>query len=44
VIESPPEAGFRTLGQPTARRIVQLAVEREQLGRTLLVHGPSGAG
>lgn len=44
MIQSPPDAGFRSVGQATARRIVQLAVEREQLGRTLLVHGPSGAG
>ena len=33
--------GFKSLGQPTARRMARSALEH---GRTLLVHGPSGAG
>ena len=44
MIETPAEAGFRSLGQPTARRIARQAVERGGAGRTLLVHGPAGAG
>jgi len=43
VIDSSTPAGFRSLGQPTARRIARQAVERGRAGRTLLVHGPSGA-
>ena len=38
------ESGFRSLGQPTARRIVRHAHERGRLGRSLLVSGPPGAG
>ncbi len=38
------EPGFRSLGQPVARRIVQQAHERGRLGRTVLVSGPAGAG
>jgi DNA polymerase-3 subunit delta' len=38
------EPGFRSLGQPTARRIVRKAQERGRLGRTMLVSGPPGAG
>ena len=44
VIESAPAPGFLSLGQPSARRIARHAVERGMHGRTLLVHGPSGAG
>lgn len=36
--------GFQTLGQGTAQRMARQAAERGQLGRTLLVHGPAGAG
>ncbi len=38
------EPGFRSLGQPVARRIVSQAHERGRLGRSVLVSGPSGAG
>lgn len=38
------EPGFRSLGQPVARRLARRAAERAELGRTLLVHGPPGAG
>jgi hypothetical protein len=44
VIRTIDGAGFRSLGQPTARRIVRQAAERGRLGRTLLVSGPAGAG
>ena len=44
MIETIEEPGFRSLGQPTARRIVRQAAERGRLGRTLLVSGPPGAG
>jgi hypothetical protein len=44
VIEHRPAGGFLSIGQPTARRIARQAVERGRTGRTLLVHGPSGAG
>lgn len=44
MIESPPSDGFRSIGQPTARRIARQAVERDRMGRTLLVHGPAGSG
>ena len=43
VIET-TEAGFQSIGQATARRIALQAAERGMLGRTLLVHGPPGAG
>lgn len=38
------QPGFLSVGQPTARRIARHAVEAERRGRTLLVHGPAGAG
>jgi DNA polymerase-3 subunit delta' len=38
------EPGFRSLGQGTARTIVQRATASERAGRTLLVHGPARAG
>ncbi|HEX2766521.1 MAG TPA: hypothetical protein VHR55_07810 [Candidatus Limnocylindria bacterium] len=39
-----PGAGFRSLGQPVARRIATRAAEAGLLGRTFLLHGPPGAG
>lgn len=44
VIQTIDGPGFRSLGQPTARRIARQAAERGRLGRTLLVSGPRGAG
>jgi DNA polymerase III, delta subunit len=44
VIEVTPPPGFLSVGQATAQRIARQAAERRMLGRTLLVHGPSGAG
>jgi DNA polymerase-3 subunit delta' len=44
VIETQAAGGFRSVGQPTARRIARQALERNRMGRTLLIHGPSGAG
>ncbi|HTE65882.1 MAG TPA: hypothetical protein VK736_06450, partial [Candidatus Binatia bacterium] len=38
------EAGFLSLGQPTARDAAQRAAASGRLQRTLLVHGPAGAG
>jgi hypothetical protein len=37
------QPGFRSLGQATARTIVQRAALRNRLQRTLLIHGPAGA-
>ena len=39
-----PTAGFLSLGQPTARAAVRRAAQSGRLRRTLLVHGPAGAG
>lgn len=36
--------GFRSLGQPAARRMARLGAQHGRVGRTLLVHGPPGAG
>jgi DNA polymerase III subunit delta' len=36
--------GFRSLGQPAARRMAARGAEHGRVGRTLLVHGPPGAG
>jgi DNA polymerase III delta prime subunit len=38
------EAGFVSLGQATSRAIAQRSEARGRLQRTLLVHGPAGAG
>ena len=38
------ESGFRSLGQPVARRIARQSAVNGRVGRTLLVHGPPGAG
>ena len=43
VIATPP-AGFLTVGQASARRMALRAADRGHGGRTLLVHGPPGAG
>jgi len=42
--QTPPGPGFLSLGQATARTIAQRAEARGRLQRTLLVHGPAGAG
>lgn len=42
VLEAEP--GFLSLGQPVARRAVERAAAAGRLQRTLLVHGPPGAG
>jgi DNA polymerase III delta prime subunit len=39
-----PTAGFLSLGQPTAQAAVLRAAQSGRLRRTLLVHGPAGAG
>jgi DNA polymerase-3 subunit delta' len=44
MISTASDAGFRSLGQPVARRVAQQAAARGLLGRTFLVHGPAGAG
>ncbi|HEX6129561.1 MAG TPA: hypothetical protein VF071_11130 [Candidatus Limnocylindria bacterium] len=38
------QTGFQSLGQPVARQAVLQASARDRLQRTLLVHGPRGAG
>ncbi len=38
------ESGFRTIGQDASRRAVLRAAAAGRLQRTLLVHGPAGAG
>jgi DNA polymerase-3 subunit delta' len=43
MISTAADAGFRSIGQPVARRVVQQAAERGLLGRAFLVHGPPGA-
>jgi hypothetical protein len=43
VIETLP-SGFLSVGQPTARRIARRVIDPGRTGRTLLVHGPPGAG
>lgn len=40
----PVPAGFQSLGQQAARAGIQRAAARDRLQRTLLVHGPAGAG
>jgi DNA polymerase III delta prime subunit len=44
VIVSEVDAGFLSLGQPAARAAAQRAAASGRLQRTLLVHGPAGAG
>ncbi len=44
VIEVTAQPGFLGLGQPTARAIATRAAVGGRLQRTLLVHGPAGAG
>jgi DNA polymerase III delta prime subunit len=44
VISTDAAPGFRSLGQPAARRMATLGAQRGRVGRTLLVHGPPGAG
>ncbi len=44
VIETEVPPGFRSVGQPTARRLAMRTSDPTQAGRTLLVHGPAGAG
>lgn len=44
MIEVAAESGFRSLGQPTARRAVRQAAAHGGFGRSLLVHGAPGAG
>jgi DNA polymerase III subunit delta' len=44
VSTSEARTGFLSLGQPVARKAVLQAASRDRLQRTLLVHGPRGAG
>lgn len=44
MIGSPPASGFLSVGQATARAIVTRSAASGRLQRTLLVHGPAGAG
>src|SRR4029077_18032894 len=39
-----PAPGFRSIGQATARTVALRAAQRQRLGRTFLVQGPTGAG
>ncbi len=38
------ESGFQSLGQEVVQKVVRRAAARDQLQRTLLVHGPAGSG
>jgi DNA polymerase III subunit delta' len=44
VISTDAAPGFRSLGQPVARRMATLGMASGRIGHALLVHGPSGAG
>lgn len=44
VIGEVAETGFRSLGQGAARRMALQSAQRDELGRTMLIHGPVGAG
>lgn len=44
VIDTSAPAGFLSLGQPIARRMARAAADGGRTVRTLLVHGPAGAG
>jgi hypothetical protein len=44
VISTDVAPGFRSLGQPAARRMATLGAAGGRVGRTVLVHGPAGAG
>jgi DNA polymerase-3 subunit delta' len=44
VVTAPAESGFQSIGQPAARALAQRAAASDRLQRTLLVHGPAGAG
>lgn len=44
VSQTRAQPGFLSLGQPVARAIAQRSAARGRLQRTLLVHGPAGAG
>jgi DNA polymerase-3 subunit delta' len=44
VISTDVAPGFRSLGQPAARRMATLGATEGRVGRTILVHGPAGAG
>ncbi|MEO5987104.1 MAG: hypothetical protein ABIW50_03420 [Candidatus Limnocylindria bacterium] len=44
MIETEMTPGFRSVGQATARRLAMRSTDPAQAGRTLLVHGPAGAG
>ncbi|HEX2883609.1 MAG TPA: hypothetical protein VHQ42_03450 [Candidatus Limnocylindria bacterium] len=44
MIEAVPDTGFLSPGQAAAKRAARHATGSGRLGRTLLVHGPAGAG
>jgi len=44
VISTDVAPGFRSLGQPAARRMATLGAAQGRVGRTILVHGAPGAG